>query len=468
MNRAELFWLAAAFAMTSACSSNKSTDAGALSTGGVGTPAAVTGDAGKTAAGGQSGQSSAVAGSTAPSAPRGPSVAGTGVAAGTAGSGGTTQASAAGSGGVVAAGSGGAVAGASAAGSGGSDLAGAGAPTSSGDPAFDTCLAAVQPMCSAHDMNTAELMETPCRALTMVPVPLTAGGNYGPVTLQEGPYGGKAEWNQGAGTEFVNMVNSAEPICVPTGIETFMEPPSTNAEIENLRGVDYSLYTIFRPACFKAGEKYPVITWANGTCGEIAGYAPLLSTVASFGFVIVASNSTWTATSPTDMVQLRALDYAKALNEDSTSIFYQKLDMDKVGAMGHSQGAMATANADSDPRIKSLIFWNTGTSNNKPFLNVSAERDVVSTTPASMTSDVNAATKPGAWVYYHQVLQTGGSSTGHLVLMEQPDRVVDMAVAWWKWQLNGDTEAQKMFVGDSCGLCTTPDQFEYGHNTLLQ
>lgn len=334
---------------------------------------------------------------------------------------------------------------------------------------FDACFADVKEHCSAHDMNTAELMETPCKELTMVPVPLTDGTSYGPVTIKAGPYGGKVMWNQGGGTEFVNEVNLAEPVCVPTGIETFMEPASVNAEVENLRDVDYSLYTIFRPACFKPGEKYPVITWANGTCGEIAGYSPLLSSLAGYGFVIIASNSTWTATTPTNKVQTRALDYAKALNEDQNSIFYQRLDLDKIGAMGHSQGAMATKNAESDPRIKSLLFWNSGTSSVKPFLNVSGERDVGgNSTPATMASGVNAATQPGAWVYYHKVLQTGGNATGHLVLMEQPERVIDMAIAWWKWQLNGDKEAMKMFVGDDCGLCNKAEDFEYGHNDLLK
>lgn len=347
-----------------------------------------------------------------------------------------------------------------------SDAAGQGTPL---EVDFDKCMADVKPMCSAKEMNTAELMETPCKEITVLPIPLTAGGNYGPMTLKFGPYAAKTEWNEGAGTEFVNPVNVAEPVCVPTGIETFMEPASVNAEIENLRGVDYSLYTIFRPACFKPGEKYPVITWANGTCGEISGYAALLSAVASHGFIIIASNSTWTATAPTDTVQLRALDYAKALNEDTKSIFHGRLDLEKVGAMGHSQGAKATSNADSDPRIKSLIFWNSGNSNKKPFLNVSGDRDVGGTsTPASLKAGSDAAQMPGAWVYYHKVLETGGSSTGHLVLMEQPDRVVDMTVAWWKWQLNGDTESKKMFVGDDCGLCNKKDDFEYGHNTMLQ
>ena len=167
-------------------------------------------------------------------------------------------------------------------------------------------------------MDTAAKMETACANLSFIPIPLTDGGAYGPVTIPGGPYGSKMEWNQGKGTEFVNPVNGSESICIPTGVDTFAEPASVNAQIENLRSMDHSLYTIFRPACMKDGETYPVITWANGTCGETAGYAPLLSTVASYGFVIFASNSTWTATAPTDKVQLRALDYAKYVNEDPT------------------------------------------------------------------------------------------------------------------------------------------------------
>jgi pimeloyl-ACP methyl ester carboxylesterase len=349
-----------------------------------------------------------------------------------------------------------------------SDASTDGAATASGDPEFDTCYAQLKPNCFAKEMNTAELMETPCKALTAIPVPLSDGSMYGPITTTGGPYGGKVEWNEGAGTAFVNPVNLSEQICVPVGIDTFAEPKSVNDEIKNLRDVDWSLYTVFRPACFKKGEKYPVITWANGTCGEIAGYAALLTTVASHGFIVIASNSTWTNSSPTEKVQLRALDYAKTLNEDPKSIFYQKLDMDHIGAMGHSQGAAATGNADNDPRVKASIFWNGGNSNDKPFLNVSGERDVQATTPATMASGANAATKPGAWVYYHKVLQTGGGSTGHLTLMEQPERVVDLAVGWWKWQLKDDAEAKKMFVGAGCGLCNKADEFEYGANSLLK
>jgi len=184
--------------------------------------------------------------------------------------------------------------------------------------------------------------------------------------------------------------------------------------------------------------------------------------------VVVASNSTWTATAPTSGVQLRALDYAKALNEDPTSILYQRLDLDRVGAMGHSQGASATVTAAKDARVKAVMLWNAGTSSDKPFIDISGDRDVGAPTVSSMKTDTDDATKPGAWVYYHQVLETGGTYTGHLVLMEQPDRVWSLAVAWWRWQLEGDAEAKKTFVGAACGLCNRASEFEFGRNSLLR
>jgi hypothetical protein len=338
----------------------------------------------------------------------------------------------------------------------------------SGNSTFDACIAGLTPLCKTKELDTAAEMETACKNTEFIPIPLTNGSAYGPVTMHGGPYGAKTLWNEGAGTEFVNPVNTAEPVCLPTGIDTFMEPKETTDDLKNTRELDYSLYTIFQPACMKDGEKYPVITWANGTCGLTHGYALLLGTVASYGFVVVASNSTWTNTAPTNTVQLRALDYAKYLNEQQGGTFYQRLDLDKVGAMGHSQGAAATASADNDPRVKAAIYWNGGASNEKPFLNVSGDRDVGGRPIDGTKTATNGASQPGAWVWFHQVLETGGGSTGHLVLMEQPDRVWEMAVAWWKWQLNDDQTAKNMFVGPSCGLCNRADEFEYGVNSHLQ
>jgi len=183
---------------------------------------------------------------------------------------------------------------------------------------------------------------------------------------------------------------------------------------------------------------------------------------------IIASNSVWTNTAPTDGVQERAIDYAESLNEDKTSPLYHRLDLDKVGAMGHSQGAAATIKAAMDPRVKSVIFWNYGTTNEKPFLTVSGDHDVMTPTVDSISMLAGKSTQPAEWLFFHQILQTGGNTTGHLVLMEQPDRVWKMAVDYWDWQLKGDEKAKKTFVGSDCGLCNSPDQYDYGVNSNVQ
>ena len=330
------------------------------------------------------------------------------------------------------------------------------APT--GDSAFLACKQALKKPCNYDDKEIA------CDGLRTPTVPLSDGGIQGNIVLEGGDYGAFVAYNQGKA--FANPVSALEDSCELVA-STFGEPASTTEDTLNLRGLDLSLYTVFRPACMKEGETYPVITWANGTCGQSGAYAALLAAVASHGFVVIAANSRYTDQGNNEM--LRALDFAKADNDDATSLLYHRLDLTKVGAMGHSQGSSATAHAATDPRIKSIILWNGGASGSpaKPFLAVSGDRDIGDPTIADYTSYTNAATQPGAWLYFHQVLVTGGNFTGHLTLMEQPERAVDFTVAWWQYQLQGNAEAKKFFVGTDCALCNKKAELEYGQHGLM-
>jgi hypothetical protein len=323
--------------------------------------------------------------------------------------------------------------------------------------AFSMCTQALKKACGQYEK------ETGCSSFRSNTTPLTAGGTGGGVEISGGPYGAFIAYNQGVG--FENPVALAEAGCTVIA-GTFGEPASVTQDVLDLRGADLALYTVFRPACMRDGETYPVITWGNGTCGQTGGYAPLLATMASHGFVVVASNSRFTDGGNDEM--LHALDYAKAANEDAKSVLYKRLDLTKVGAMGHSQGSSATAHAATDPRIKALILWNGGASGSpaKPFLAVSGDRDIGNPTVASYSSYVNAATQPGAWVFMHKVLETGGNFTGHLTLMQQPERVTDFTVAWWKYILSGDSAAKQTFVGTDCTLCKDKTELEYGQHNL--
>ena len=290
-------------------------------------------------------------------------------------------------------------------------------------------------------------------------------------TLQLGPYGALMEANVGKG--FENEVQMADKpgntATCATFAGIFGEDPKLTAQllqttIEGLT-LDFALYTVYRPATWKPGETYPVITWGNGTCAQPEGYGAVLRFIASYGYVVIAANSRWVGMgSPAPM--LHALDYAAAANADPASPYYQKLDLTKVGAMGHSQGGAATVSAASDARISSAIVFNAGDTNvAKPYLAISGDADITGFTPASMAMDINASTVPAEYLYFHNPAGMGPIK-GHLLLMLSPDRVTGPALAFWQMMLRNDADSRAWFQGPSCKLCNQAMDFEYGSHSL--
>jgi hypothetical protein len=249
------------------------------------------------------------------------------------------------------------------AGTGGATKAGVGGTAGAAGSAQSECQKALKKRCEIYDTS-------PCGTFVTMDVYKSDAVQVKAQEYKLGPYGAIMETN--LGKEFAVPEASGEASCATTAA-MFGEPQKVTDDLGDLRGSDLTLYTVYRPACMKEGEKYPVITWANGTCGPTEGYGGLLRYVASYGYIVVATNSRYTGVG-TPM--LTALDFAASINKDSTSVYYNRLDLSKVGAMGHSQGGGATVTAASDSRIKSVIIWNAATSAVKPFLAVSGDNDI--------------------------------------------------------------------------------------------
>ncbi|MFG1782462.1 hypothetical protein ACGFIU_08475 [Rhodococcus oryzae] len=90
------------------------------------------------------------------------------------------------------------------------------------------------------------------------------------------------------------------------------------------------------------GDLHPIITWGDGTFAHPFQYDYLLSHLASWGFVVIAPDTT---NSGSGQEMLDAVEFLKHQDSDPSSVFYQTLDTDNVGAMGHSQGAIGSINA---------------------------------------------------------------------------------------------------------------------------
>lgn len=235
------------------------------------------------------------------------------------------------------------------------------------------------------------------------------------------------------------------------------DPAETNKFITIPPDLKMNMYSLYRPKTLEEGKKYPIVTWGNGTCALPEGYGTLLKHIASHGIFVVAANSRQVGQ---NSVMTKALDWAFAANMDMSSPYFGRIDTDKVGAAGHSQGGLATITAASDRRIKTVIIFNGGASASKPFLTISGDRDLPFTTLSGMKSAVNSAQK-AAWIWYHMIPQRG-SSDGHLTLITEPLRVVGPSITWFKATLENDAEAKTWFNGAMCKLCGQDAMFEFG------
>ncbi len=86
----------------------------------------------------------------------------------------------------------------------------------------------------------------------------------------------------------------------------------------------------------------PVVLWGNGSDAQPENYGELLAHLATWGFAVVGNycRNTGTGKEIADTV-----NYVWSENDKPTSPFYGKLKTNRMGAVGHSQGATGVLNA---------------------------------------------------------------------------------------------------------------------------
>ncbi len=96
----------------------------------------------------------------------------------------------------------------------------------------------------------------------------------------------------------------------------------------------------------------PTVVMLNGTGLKALHYRPVFEHLASWGFVVIGNDDSnaWNGRSA-----LVSLDKAIFQNSIVSSPLYQRIDLDRIGVVGHSQGAMGAINAATeDDRFKVL------------------------------------------------------------------------------------------------------------------
>ncbi len=106
---------------------------------------------------------------------------------------------------------------------------------------------------------------------------------------------------------------------------------------------DFKKYEVWYPdGLTDSDDKYPAIVVLNGTGVRASKYASLFEHYASWGFIAVGTeeDESWDAEAAD-----KSLAFLISQNEDENSVLYGKVDLNNVGATGHSQGGAGVFNA---------------------------------------------------------------------------------------------------------------------------
>jgi hypothetical protein len=262
------------------------------------------------------------------------------------------------------------------------------------------------------------------------------------------------------GKGFENPIDSGDVAGNEGGCALFISLfTSDQMEIDSFAKVppEYKmdLYTLYYPEGAAPGQRFPVLSWANGTCAHTVGYSDMIKHIVSHGFIVISTHSRATGSGS---AQKRGIDWVLTQDTAMDSPLFGHVDKDQVGVFGHSQGGGSTGIASGDPRVKTsvLMHGGTGAMLHAPAFFLTGEMD----NPTGVRSNYDATKVPAAFgnlkMSTHITMMNG---KGHM-------RMAPEVAAWFRYQLLKDEVAKKWFVGADCVLCKDPE-WVYAQKNLM-
>ncbi len=226
----------------------------------------------------------------------------------------------------------------------------------------------------------------------------------------------------------------------PQQTQNTTQPSSTsNQEIHEADGRTYYVYY---PENIKSSKKtYPVLSWANGTACQPSMYTGMFAELAKGGYIVIASNETMSADGS---AQIAALDFVISLNNNSSSLAYKKVNANKLGAIGHSQGGRSSVNAAvKDSRIKCVVslagsnFLEEAEPNSAPTLFIAGEKDMIVSPSKWIQPAYDVAKGPAVYASLNGAI--------HTTCCSDPGKYSSYIIDWCDAWLKNDAKALYTF-----------------------
>ena len=252
-------------------------------------------------------------------------------------------------------------------------------------------------------------------------------------------------------------------------------------------------HTIFAPkdlSVFSEKKALPVLVWGNGGCANSPrGHEKFLNDIASYGYLVLATGIMPKQDAPRGMggmgrgnqsrteQQVESMDWAFAQNADKNSPFYQKIDTKNICISGMSCGGLQALFNCFDPRVTSIMICNSGLFEQPeegegganarrmpgmPSVPKAKLKDIHCPIIYILGGETDIAYNNGMDDFKridHVPAIACNLPVGHGGTYNQPNggEFAIVARAWLDWQLKGDQEASKMFVGDKPAILERKD-----------
>ena len=235
-------------------------------------------------------------------------------------------------------------------------------------------------------------------------------------------------------------------------------------EVEHLESATVSSlekFAVYYPKDIDKMGKVPVVIFLNGTGTPASKYPALQEHLASWGFITIANEENNSFYGEGVELSIRYLLFTDTYSSnDDESPLKGHIDFDNIGVTGHSQGGIGVINGitihpHSDMIKAAVMLSSTETDMAKAFLWDSDSSLIhANTMMIGSTGQTDSAISPleSMQKTYENITDdvvkvlARRNDCDHGEMLYYADGYV---TAWFAWQLQGDQEAAKAFIGNS-------------------
>ena len=246
--------------------------------------------------------------------------------------------------------------------------------------------------------------------------------------------------DSGSGSAQQEPQTNAPEINAPQ--QTQSSTPPTATSNQEIHEADGRTYYVYYPENIQSSKKtYPVLSWANGTACQPSMYTGMFAELAKGGYIVIASSETMAADGS---AQIAALDFVISLNSNSSSLAYKKVNTNKLGVVGHSQGGRSSVNAAvKDSRIKCVVslagsnYLEEAEPNSAPTFFIAGEKDMIVSPSKWIQPAYDVAKGPSVYASLNGAI--------HTTCCTDPAKYSSYILDWCDAWLKGDAKALVTF-----------------------